>query len=98
MTKIVIEKLIWNESNKKHIRKHNVMPEEVEVAAKNLIVHKRGYKGRYVITGRTGTRILSVIVVREKAKNYLVITARDADKKERRSVYGKEKDRENTKL
>ncbi len=96
MTRIAIEKLIWNEWSREHIKKHGVTSEETEVAAKNLIVHKRGYKGRYVVTGRTGTRILSLIVVREKAKNYLVITARDADKKEKRSVYAKEKNRQNT--
>lgn len=93
MTRIAVKNLIWNTWNKEHIKKHNVTLEEAETAAKNLIVHKRGYKGRYVLTGRTGTRILSIIVVREKAKKYLVVTARDADKNERRSVYAKEKNR-----
>ena len=91
MTRIVIKTLVWDDWNREHIKKHNITLEEVETAAKNQIVHKQGYRGRYVVTGRSGSRIVSVIVVREKAKRYLVVTARDADRNERRSVYAKEK-------
>lgn len=91
MTKIIVKKLNWSEWTIEHIRKHTVTIKEIEEAAKNLITHKSGYKGRYVLTGRSGTRILSVIVIREKTGEYLVITARDADRKERKKVYEKEK-------
>lgn len=93
MTRVVIEKLVWTEWNKEHIKKHNITIEEVEAAAKKQIVHKRGYKGRYIVTGRSRTRIISIIVVRERTKRYLVVTARDADKSERKKVYAKEKNR-----
>ncbi|MDP1722293.1 MAG: BrnT family toxin [Candidatus Gottesmanbacteria bacterium] len=91
MTRIVIKKLRWQEWNAEHVQKHHVSVAEAEDAAKHLIAHKRGYKGRYIVIGRTGERILSIIVHREETGQYVVITARDADKKERRRVYEKEK-------
>lgn len=93
MMRIRVKKLIWTQWNQEHIQKHNVTIVQVETAAKNLIAHKRGYTGRYIILGRVETRILAIIVVRERKGEYLVVTARDADKKERRRVYEKEKDR-----
>lgn len=97
MTKIKVKKLIWQEWNIKHIGKHNVSVKEVEISIINFIAHKHGYKGRYILIGRSGRRIISVIVKREKANTYLVITARDADKKERRIVYEKES-KQNSKI
>ena len=64
--------------------------EEVEEATKNSPTHIQGYDGRFVVLGRTGTRILAVVVKRQKQSEYLLITARDADKDERRKVYEKE--------
>ena len=96
MTRIIVKKLIWEVSTVEHIKKHAVKTLEAEIAVKNLIVHKKGYNGRYVLTGRSGTRILSVIVVRQREGEYLAITARDADKKERKKTYDKEKNRPNS--
>ena len=96
MTKIIVRQLIWQNWTVEHIKKHNVTIEEAETAVKSIIVNKRGYNGRYVLTGRSGTRILSVIVFRKKIGEYIVVTARDADKKERLKVYAKEKDRPNS--
>ncbi|MBI4064743.1 BrnT family toxin [Candidatus Gottesmanbacteria bacterium] len=93
MTRIIVKKLRWQEWNIKHIKKHHVSVTESEDAAKHLIAHKRGYKGRYIVIGRTGKRILAIIVCREKTGQYVVVTARDADKEERRRVYEKEKHR-----
>lgn len=93
MTRVVVKKLIWEQWNIEHIQKHNVSIQEAETAAKNLIAHKKGYKGRYIVIGRCKGRILSIIVVREKTGEYFVVTARDANKKERRRVYEKEKNR-----
>ena len=91
MTRIVIRVLIWSEWNKHHITKHHVTVEEVEIATLHFLAHKHGYKGRYIILGRSNKRILAIIVKREKTSIYRVITARDADKNERRKVYEKEK-------
>lgn len=93
MTRLVVKKLIWKQWNIEHIQKHNISIQETETAAKNLVAHKRGYKGRYIVIGRCDRRILSIIIVREKKGEYFVVTARDADKEERKRVYEKEKSR-----
>lgn len=98
MTKIKIKKLTWQSWNKEHIKKHNVSVEEVEMAAKNMVAHKKGYLGRYIAIGRSGIRILAVIVNREKTGQYVVVTARDASKEERKKVYEKEKNWSNSKI
>ncbi|OGK12580.1 hypothetical protein A3I50_05350 [Candidatus Roizmanbacteria bacterium RIFCSPLOWO2_02_FULL_37_9] len=90
MTKIRVKKLAWRQWNIEHLKKHNVTVKEVEFSIINFIAHKHGYKGRYILIGRSGNRIISTIVKREKVNTYLVITARDADKKERKIVYEKE--------
>ena len=91
MTRIKIKKLTWQGWNIEHIKKHRVSVEEVEEAAKNLVAHKRGYAGRFIAIGRSGTRIIVVIINREKTGQYFVVTARDASREERRKVYEKEK-------
>lgn len=91
MTRIVVKKLIWDEWNVEHIKKHKVTVSEVEKVAKNIIVHKRAKKGRYLITGRVDLRIISVAITRRGLGIYYPVTARDAAKKERKSVYEKEK-------
>jgi len=90
MTRIKIKKLSWQDWNREHIKKHNVSVEEIETAAKNMVAHKKGYLERYIAVGRSGTRILAIIVNRERTGQYLVVTARDASKEERKKVYEKE--------
>ena len=90
MVKIVVKKLIWDIGNSEHIKKHKVSKSEAEEAGLNPIVIKIAQRGCYLLIGRSGTRIISVIVVRKGMGLYYVATARDADKKERRLVYGKE--------
>lgn len=91
MTRIVIKKLIWDKYNVEHIKKHNVVPDEVEEIAGNIITHERTKQGRYLVTGRVGSRMLTVIINRKGTGIYYPVTARDAAKKERRKVYEKEK-------
>ena len=91
MTRIVIKQLIWDDYNKKHIGKHSVTVSEIEEVSKSIIVHKKAKKGRYLITGRAGKRLMSVVINRKRMGIYYPITARDAAKEERRSVYEKEK-------
>lgn len=91
MTRIVIKELIWDQWNVEHIKKHNVNQVEIEEVAKNIITHEKVKEGRYLVIGRTGTRILTVIVSRKRVGVYYLVTARDAARKERRKVYEKEK-------
>lgn len=91
MTRIVVKKLIWDERNVEHIKKHNVSVEEVESIARNIIVHKKAKQGRYLIIGRISSRILTIIVSRIRAGVYYPVTARDSARKERKKLYEKEK-------
>lgn len=90
MTRIVIKKLVWDDWNREHIEKHSVTVDEVEITLKNLVAHKKGYKGRYIIIGRCKNRLISVVVDRKDKNTYYVVTTRDSDKKERRIAYEKE--------
>lgn len=90
MTRIVVKKLIWDEYNIEHIRKHDVTKDEVEEIASNIIAHEKAKQGRYLVIGRAGSRILSVFLNRKGVGIYYPVTARDAAKKERKKVYGKE--------
>lgn len=90
MTRIVIKKLIWDEYNLEHIKKHDVEAAEIEHVARNITGHSKGKKGRYLIFGRIGTRIITIVVRRKEAGIYYPVTARDSAKKERRKVYDKE--------
>lgn len=90
MTRIIVKQLIWEKWTKEHIKKHNVTLSEAEEAAKKQIAHRWGYKGRYILFGRSGLRILAVIVTRKAGGEYFLVTCRDADKGERRRVYEKE--------
>lgn len=91
MAKIKIEQLIWDEWNVEHIKKHNVTQKEIEEAVVSVVTHKKGYSRRILLIGRTGTRIVSVVISKETMDRYYIVTARDADKKERKLVYEKEK-------
>ncbi len=91
MTRIIIKELIWDEWNIEHIKKHSVAQDEVESVVRNIITHKKAKKGRYLIIGRTGSRIISVAVSRKGVGVYYPVMARDSAKKERIVVYEKEK-------
>jgi len=91
MTRIKIRELIWDEYNIDHIKKHNVTVREAKEAIKNFIGHKTGKKGRYIAMGRSGTRLISLIVRRISSGAYYLVSARDSSRKERREIYEKEK-------
>lgn len=91
MTRIKIRELIWDKYNVEHIKKHNVTVKEAEGAVKNYIAHKRGKKGRYIAVGRSGTKLISLVVKRVSSGVYYPVSVRDSSKKERREIYEKEK-------
>lgn len=90
MTRIKIKTLVWDNYNIEHIKKHNLNVDEVEVAARNVLWHKKSKKERYVAGGRSGSRILSLVIKRKERTTYYLVTARDADKGERRRLYERE--------
>lgn len=81
MTRITIRSIVWTRGNAEHIRKHSLTIAEVEDAIDHVVAYRMGYKGRIVLIGRSGKRLLAVIVSKEELGHYYIVTARDADKK-----------------
>lgn len=90
MTNIKVRRLVWDTYNKGHIKKHKVSQEEIVESVQNMSYHRRTYAERYLSVGRSGKRIITVVMRRQKSLTYYPVTARDANKKERRKLYEKE--------
>lgn len=86
MTKIKIEKLIWDNFNLNHFSKHRVTKLDIERGIDNVIYHEHGYLDRYVVIVKSNEKILALIVSRKGPKTYYVVTARSASKKERKKI------------
>ena len=81
-------KLVWDEWNKKHIKKHQVTVAEVEEVYNSKVITKQSYLGRTIILGRAKNgRLLTIIVSTEKQKQPYTVSAREMSKKERRYYY-----------
>lgn len=93
MTKIFVKQIIWEDKIIEHIKKHKVSCGEVEGVSRHFLFHKKGHSGKYLLVGRSGSRMLTVVVLRKGVGVYFVITARDSGKKERREAYEKENNR-----
>lgn len=82
---MTIQNIIWDEWNVEHIARHNVKPEEVEQVCEGWYLFTKGRQNTYRIIGQTqGGRYLTVIIAPRGHGNFYPVTARDADKKERR--------------
>jgi uncharacterized DUF497 family protein len=80
---ITVNRLLWDKQNRDHIRKHNLVPRQVEsVFHDPQRIAEAVTKGRLKVIGRCGKRILTLILVPE-GKKFYVVTARDADAAER---------------
>lgn len=66
MTKIKITKLVWDKWNIEYIKKHNVSQAEIEEAIIQVLAHRRGYSRRVILIGRSGNRILSIIIKKDQ--------------------------------
>lgn len=88
MIRIIIRLFIWDEWNLSHIGKHNISKDEVE-GAKEVVYHRRTYGGKYLITARSGSRLITMILRRKGVGEYYVVTARDSSRKERKRIYEK---------
>ena len=90
MTKLRIEQLVWDDFNREHINKHNVAIAEVEEAIIQVLAHRKGRKGKIILIGRAGKRLLAIVLGQEQGNKYYPVSVRDADRKERKLVYEKE--------
>jgi uncharacterized DUF497 family protein len=91
---LVVRRLIWDTWNVAHIARHRVTPEEVEEVCQGTPVTSTTYKGRLRVVGPTADgRMLTAILAPTGAPGvYYPITARPADRKERRG-YEEERER-----
>ena len=82
-----VRHLIWDAWNVAHIARHRVRPEEVEEVCHDQPMTSETYKGRLRVVGLTRSgRILTVILAPTPEPGvYYPITARPADRKERRN-------------
>lgn len=95
MSRLHISRLHWDEWNRDHISKHDVLPEEAEEVVTSVPIVRETYKHRFQLLGPTMSgRIISVIVgaVPEQAEVYYVFSARPASRSERR-YYDEQKGR-----
>ncbi len=78
-------KLVWDEWNVDHIKKHAVTRSEVEEAYKEKALHRILYNNRIVMLGKTKAgRFVTFVCSQEKQTDYYIVSARDMSKKERR--------------
>lgn len=86
--RINVDKLIWDSWNTGHIAKHKVVQSEVEEVCHSEFLLQKSYKDRLKITGKTLSGKLLIVILDEEYEGvYYPITARVADKKERRVYY-----------
>ena len=82
---VVIERLIWDPWNVRHIARHGVRPQEVEEVRHGPFATRASYGHRIMLIGRTlDGRALAVVLEPMNETDYYVVTARPASRKERR--------------
>lgn len=82
---IEVRKLVWDEINTAHIKRHDVTKDEVEQVCEGSFAVRETYGGRLMVIGATTSARLLAVVLHPKAEGmYYVVTARTADRKERR--------------
>ena len=87
MTRIELNRLIWENWNVKHILdRHSLSKKDIEKAILDVRAHRYGYKGRVVLICKLKKRLISIIIDKKQTGQYYVVTARPADKKERKLV------------
>lgn len=82
---IYVRCLIWDDWNVAHIARHGVVPHEVEESCACSHIVRQSYNDRLVVVGPIlAGRMLAVVLAEERQDAYYVVTARPADRKERR--------------
>jgi uncharacterized DUF497 family protein len=82
----VIKDLVWDQWNIAHIARHEVTKDEVEQVCQSDYQAFEAKKERLIVIGSTeASRILAVVLDPEPEEGkYYPVTARSADRKERR--------------
>ena len=82
---IAIDRLLWDDQNRAHIARHDVIISEVEEVCHNHPVFISGHSGRLMVIGPSDSgKALSVVLDPKDEKGlWYVVTARSADRKER---------------
>lgn len=94
MVRVRIRKIEWGYSPE-HFKKHTVSTGEVESVIFSDAHIVEGHSGRKILVNKVQERIISVVVWMTGNKLY-VITARDANKNERRGFYEFKKTKTNS--
>ncbi len=82
---LTIRRLLWDPQNVAHIAHHQVTIEEVEQVCHNGPLVRHGYLDRLILIGPTlAGRVLAIVLEHTGEETYYVVTARSADRKERR--------------
>jgi uncharacterized DUF497 family protein len=86
MIALVIMSLIWDDWNTAHIGRHGVTPAEVEAVCFGKHIVRRSYGSRYVVIGYTEERRPLLVALEPEPQEgaFYPVTARTADRKERR--------------
>ena len=81
-------RLVWDEWNKEHLKKHSVSAAEVEEVFVSKKITRLSYQNRKLLIGKTQNgRLLTVVISKEKQTDPYVVSARDTSQKERRYYY-----------
>lgn len=82
-----IRRLRWDDWNVPHTARHQVTQEEVEEVCRGQPVTSETYKGRFRVVGptRRGRMLTVILAPQEEEGIYYPVTARLADRKERRN-------------
>ena len=79
------EQLVWDEWNVAHIAKHGVTRPEVEQIFSNDHAIRQTYGNRLLVLGVTEQERVLAVILHPKAENlYYVVSARSANRQERR--------------
>lgn len=70
-------KLVWDEWNIKHLKKHQVGREEIEQVYTSKTIKSQTYLNRILILGKTKKgRLLTIVISQGKQKEQYIIPAR----------------------
>lgn len=85
-------RLVWDEWNREHIKKHSVTESEVEETYSNEFARSDSYKKREAIFGSTlSGKLITIAVSYEKQINPYVVSARVMSTGERKKYVHKAK-------
>lgn len=83
MKELTVKSLVWDKWNREHIKRHNLTPRQAETVFHdpNRLIEKT-HSDRFKVIGKAGKRMLTLILS-AIGKKFYIVTARDADQKER---------------